>query len=267
VQDFDGVPRVACPACGKVEPRGYLGERSGEVVVANRAHFTDRRGYLHCQDCGVVWGKLYSPPVDTDLDAELRLPAVHARGSELGSWFDGRDSMQPREFMRLARQHIKATHGEGRAREVLASRIYDAEALCSLLELPPAIRAAVLFHLRRWSESFDLRELVHLRRPGVARHVRAEAAVIATVLLVLDRFLVDRPDARAKMLAAFTFRKAPHHILPDELDAAFVGLGEFFGRTIWDRRPAPRSSGENHAEPTIQHTHSIGVADAVEALA
>jgi len=232
------VPVIACPECGALEPGGYLGERSGEVVVANRSHFSDNAGFLYCVECGAVWGRTFTLPTELDEQAGQGNHAdVVQRGK---TWFAPKESLDPSTFRRLKRQNLKALPQDARKHRRLAERVYDAEALCAILDLPPAVTHAVTHHLTVLTERADTREILRrVIRQGKARMVRSEACTIATVMLVMERFRIAREDALLTLVSALSFSKAPHHVTPDEYEAAFAGLSEWYASHLWRDGRAP----------------------------
>lgn len=232
------IPVIVCPECAALEPGAYLGEKTGDVVAYPREHFSDRAGFLFCFQCGLVWRRLVSLP--DGVEPATRVPdSLFGAGSYPGfNYKEGEDS---RLFYNLARtyaRYVVSPHSRGR-QDRAVERLYDAEALCTILDLPSEIRSAVLHHLRLISERADLREF---RAPGV-RVVRAEAVTAATVALVMERFGIERPGSEAAMLAAFRFRSGDPHISPQEYEQAFRVCADWFGRYLWRDGPedAPRN--------------------------
>jgi hypothetical protein len=236
-------PVIVCPECGGLEPGGYLGERSGEVVVANRAHFADERGFLHCAECGAVWGRTYRLP---EYSGPTPPPGVHGDAVHRAqTWFSPAQSPDVATWRRLKQQHVRASRVPPATHGRMAARVYDAEALCAALELSFDVTRAVTFHLTVLSERADTREVIgRYIVQGRARTVRAEACVVATIILVLERFRIERQGALATLFDAFSFKRGPRRVLRAEYAAAYRGLSEWYATHLWrDGRATSTQNG------------------------
>lgn len=234
--DLPAVPMATCPGCGHVEATGFVGESSGAVVQANRVRFTDAAGFLHCAECGLVIDRLWFLPEENTPEGESA-PLRSAREHEdADAGFNPHEAENTAAFMRLARAAMRyGAAKQGATLSRALDRITDAEALCALLELPPQITAAVVHHVRLLSR-VDLRDISAERRVVI----RSEAAVVATVLLVMDRFFIERPGAERRMRAAFRFQRGARELSDAEVDGAYLGLAAWFGRNVWRDGPEDR---------------------------
>lgn len=234
-------PVVLCPSCSGIEAGGFVGNRTGEVAQFNSSHFMDRSGFLFCQACGEVWSTVHLLP-EGQAENQRGLFAIDALG--VGPTFNPREADDVRYYLRLARTHIRFAglqniHGQAspRARRRAEDRVYDAEALCTLLDLPTDIKTAVLHHVKFLVERADLRLLGNVRRAdGKTRPVRAEAITVAVVALVMERFHYRSETAFAdaeRMLSAFWFNHGPPIITPEEYRAAYHACSEWFGANLW----------------------------------
>jgi uncharacterized protein YbaR (Trm112 family) len=245
------LPIIACPECSALEAGGYLGNRSASVVKFNEEHFTDNAGFLYCRECGAVWRTVYALPEDHGLDARNpppRLFATHALG--VAPTFNARESTDFRFFRRLAKTHARYASGQSKRTVRRASdRVYDAEALCALLDLPSGVKAAVTHHIAFLTAHADMRAISNAtHEDGKVRAVRAEAVTTATVSLVMERFGVSRPGGLDRMLAAFRFTKGPPVIMPEEYRAAYHALANWFGSRLW--RDGPQDNPSRTQEKT-----------------
>lgn len=227
------VPVVECPECAGQEVGAYVGEKSEAVVNFPQEHFTDERGFLYCFRCGAVWSCLYAGPDEADPKVPLP-PNIFARNLlDADPGFDPREADNYRRFRNLARVHARhaAPMNSGRVSRA-CDRIYDAEALATILDLPADVRNAVVHHIRILSERADLREL----SAGFRGQLRGEAVTVATVALVMERFVIDRPRALDAMLDSFTLH-GERLISTEEFEAAYRACAAWFGRTLWKDGP------------------------------
>lgn len=233
------VPVVDCPGCAGREPGAYVGEKSESVVNFPQEHFADERGFLHCFRCGLVWDVLYSGPDQVDPTTDLP-PTIFARNLlDANPGFDPREANNYRRFRNLARVHARNVAPVNAGRVARAcERIYDAEALATILDLPADVRRAVLHHIRLLSERADLRELA----AGFRGQLRGEAVTVATVALVMERFAIDRPRAVDAMLDSFTLH-GERLISTEEFDVAYRACAAWYGTNLWRDGPedAPRN--------------------------
>jgi hypothetical protein len=240
------IPVIVCPECGALEVAGFVGDSTGEIIAANREHFTDKSGFLYCEQCGAVWRSTYALEPSADIDPQNLPPTIFAQDKlGTGPGFHAADATNFRLFRKLGRLHARASSEKNpRAIRRASDRIYDAEALCAILDLPAETKAAVTFHIKIMAERADMRDLCNrLREDGKIRAVRSEAVTIATVALVMERFNIHRDNALEQMLASFHFNRGPPVITPEEYSVAYHACAAWFGKHLWKDGP------EDHQNP------------------
>jgi hypothetical protein len=233
------IPVILCPECGALETAGFVGNTTGEVAVVNRDHFADHAGFLYCDKCGAVWRTIYELPRSPELDPRNLPPTIFAYDALGYGTFHPNDAANFRLFRKLGRLHAKSATGRNpRTNRRASDRLYDAEALCALLDLPADIKAAITFHIKTLSERADMREICNrVREDGKIRAVRSEAVTIATVALVMERFHIQREGSLDTMLGSFRFNKGPPIITPEEYRAAYHACAAWFGAHLWRDGP------------------------------
>ena len=249
------IPVIICPECSALEPGAYIGDRTGDIITCSTTRFEDERGFIHCARCGLVWQTLAIVPEDRVPEADELPPTLFAQDHlGAGPGFNARDADDYRFFRNLARSHSRyvSPMRSGSVRRT-CDRIYDSESLCTILDLPAAVKAAVVYHVQFLSERADWRELCAVRSNGKRVNVRSEAIIIATVGLVMERFNVERYRSLEIMVAAFSFTRPPHTISDEEYRAAYHSTAAWFGRKLWRDGPEDAPSGTHLPRRQTKH--------------
>lgn len=230
------IPIVCCPECPALDAAGYVGNTTGDLVLQPARVWADEQGNPYCHSCGVVWRGL-SVVADPGPDDQPEPP----RGADVSPNFDPSDGGLARgtwrKLARIQRKANVAASGTTRAAQTRAAdRLVDAEALCNVLDLPPAVREAIAHHVLLLNTRADMRALCNVRRSdGRIRAVRSEAVTVAVVSLVMERFGLERPGALDAMLGAFGFTKGDPAITAEEYRAAYHSTAGWLDAHVWRR--------------------------------